>query len=251
MIAYLVCISLALVTASQVKLESGLAVKEWILKYEKMGGKVYFDQSTMTLGVLKTSDLNRVVDLSRIEPAIGVENIKLQGYQVNVDDLKALIQWKGLKKLSIFDGKNITDDAIASLAKMSQLQSAVLCETSITSRGLSAMAGHAGLEELEISNPTLNYQSESFRLADLPRLRKLQLNIEGVREVRLSSMPKLQTIEEFPSTLKVVELKDLGMMEELNFDQLSLQRLELQRLPKLKLLKMKNHLLKQALIDNR
>lgn len=210
----------------------------WVTEYQKRGGKAGLSDSAggePALWVEKRMGQTPLVSLKGLKPAAGIRVIGLQGYEVNDDDLSALGEWKELEEIQVVDGKAVTDTGAKAIARLPKLRRVELVDTLVTGVGVSAFSRNSTLVSLTLSNTVIKTRVRSLDLKDVPKLETLTLSAEGgITSVRLSKLPRLRELSDFPLDVESAELSGLDELSELDFRGSKLKKLSLSAMPKLK-----------------
>lgn len=208
--------------------------KEWVEQYGKLGGKASLSPSDEpAIGIQKREGQKPLVSLRGLKPASGIRHVGLQGFEVADEDLEALAGWKELEQIDVVDGKKVTDKGVKTLAALPKLRELVLADTAVTAAGVNAFSGHKELARLTVSNTIVENRVKSLDLREMPKLKGLTLVCQGMTAVRLTKLPKLEWVADFPPELEQAEVSGAGALTELEFRDTKLRKLTLSDLPKL------------------
>ena len=205
-----------------------------LAEYQRLGGEAWLlPYDGQALLIRKAPDQKVQVGLKALKPAVGVRRLLLLGFKVEDADLQAIASWHWLEQVEVIDGKQITDKGVKALIALPNLQELVLADTAVTANGVSAFSGHKKLTLLTITNTVVDNCVKSLDLKELPNLRGVILVCEGLTTVRLTKLPKLEWIGNFPTELEQAELSDLPSLTTLDFSGTRLKKLSLTGVGKL------------------
>lgn len=125
-------------------------------------------------------------------------------------------------------------NCLRALAALPGLRELVLADTAVTATGVNALSGHKALARLTVSNTVAENQVTSLDLKEMPQLEGLVLVCQGLTTVRLTKLPRLVRVFDFPLELERAEVSELGSLTELDFRGTRLKKLALSGLPKLR-----------------
>jgi hypothetical protein len=223
-------------SCSSVADEPAPSAKEWVDRYGKLGGVAVLTPDELSISIRKREGQKPLVGLNALQPPAGVRCVSLQGFEVADGDLEALAGWKALEEIDVIDGKMVTDKGVKALAALPKLRELVLADTAVTGVGLNAFSGHKELVSLTVSNTIVENKVASLDLKEMPKLKGLVLVCPGMTAVRLTKLPKLEWVTDFPLELEQAEVSELGMLTELDFRRTRLKKLAMSDLPKLEAL---------------
>jgi hypothetical protein len=215
--------------------EPAPAAKVWIEQYGKLGGEALLwpPPDETTISITKREGQKPLVGLKGLKPAAGIRRMVLQGFEVDDDDVAALAKWNELEEIGLIDCKKVTDKGVKELAALTKLRILELADTSVTAAGVNAFSGHKELAHLTVSNTIVDCRVTALDLKEMPKLEGLILVCAGMTTVRLTKMPKLVWVGDFPLELEQAEMTELGSLTELDFRSTRLKKLVLSGIPKL------------------
>lgn len=229
--------------------EPAPTAKDWVSQYNKLGGKASLrDTDEAAIEVQKREGQKPLVSFKGLKPATGIRRVVIQGFEVADDDLEALAGWKDLEQIDVIDGKKVTDKGVKALATLPKLRELVLAGTAVTAAGVNAFSGHTELTHFTVSNTIVENQVKSLDLKEMPKLRSLCLVCKGMTTVRLTKLPKLEWVTDFPLELEHAEVSGAGSLTELEFRDTRLKKLVLSELPKLESLNLRKTQLDAAAV---
>lgn len=221
--------------------EPASTATDWVTKYGKLGGKAFlWSPDEATIGIQKREGQKPLVGLKGLKPAAGIRRVVIQGFEVADDDLEALAAWKELEQIDVIDGKKVTDKGVKALATLPRLRELVLADTAATAAGANAFSGHKELTRLTMSNTIVENKVTSLDLKEIPKLQGLTLVCQGMTTVRLTNLPKLEWVGDFPQELEEAELSELRSLTELVFRGARLKKLTVSGLPNLESLDLRS-----------
>jgi hypothetical protein len=240
-------VAVVMLCASRFDEELLVGGNQWVADYNKLGGVASFDDGFIK--IVKRSNNKVLVDVDKVQSQPTARKVHLQGYEVSDDDLITVAKWKNVEVLHIVDGKKVTDKGVSALASLPNLREIVFGETSLTDKGIASFSGNKTLISMHITNNAKGNKLVDLKLTNMPMLKTLLLDCNGLKGVYLSSMPKLVSLPSVPLTVATVELKDIPSIDELNFANTQLSSLSLSKVPKLESLNVRKTMLNNESID--
>jgi hypothetical protein len=216
--------------------EAELEAKKWVEAYNALGGVASISPKDPTrLGIDLRQLQKPLVGLERLKPPTGVREVFIQGFGITDDDVNTLARWKGLERIDLVDAIKVTDKGVKALASLPKLKNLTLTETEVTSEGVNAFSGHQELMDLSVINTfAKKNRVKNIDLERIPKLKVLTFVCEGLTTIKLSQMPKLNSITEYPLELETLEITEAKELTELELQGCSrLKKLTLTDLPKL------------------
>jgi hypothetical protein len=210
------------------------APQAWVAEYRRGGGEAGVrPDDHRAVWVRRGQDEKVPARLTAVPATVGGRRVLLYGFRVEDADLRAVASWPGLEQVDVIDGKGVTDKGVMALAALPGLREVVLADTAVTAAGVNAFSGHKELANLTVSNTIVENRVRSIDLKGMPKLQGLVLVCEGMTAARLTNLPKLEWVTDFPAELEEAEVSDAGRLTELEFRGTRLKKLSLSGLPKL------------------
>jgi hypothetical protein len=207
---------------------------KWVIDYKNLGGIAsYNSDDGGSIQIQKRSNNKPLISINAMRSQPIIRKLEVQGYEIDDDDIIAIAKWKKISIVYIIDGKKVTDKGVIAIASSPELTKITICGTSITDVGIGAFSGNKTLTYLNIESYAKDNKTINMALKEMPLLEKLFVGCNGLKSINLSKLPKLQSLENIPSTVTTIELNDLASVDELDFSGTQLDKLTLSALPKL------------------
>src|SRR5262249_6857234 len=131
--------------------------------------------------------------LSHLREFPFLERLYLKETQASDEGLEFVAEAKNLKTLMIWNGRTITDDGVAHLRTLRNLESIHLSDSKVTDKAIEYLSEIPSLEELSMQNNDFTDKALEFARR-LPRLKRLIIDRrppfsdEGMKQVRQMAM---------------------------------------------------------------